>query len=44
MGGPVAAVPSGDDRHLYVVANTDSSLVVLRRLVSDRIFNNGFED
>jgi DNA-binding beta-propeller fold protein YncE len=44
MGGPVAAVPSADDRHLYVVANTDSSVVVLRRLASDRIFNNGFED
>lgn len=43
MGGPVAVVPSADDRHVYVVAATDSGLVVLRRLVSERIFASGFE-
>lgn len=43
MGGPVAVVPSADDKHVYVVAATDSGIVVLRRLVSERIFANGFE-
>lgn len=43
MGGPVAVVPSADDRHVYVVAATDSGIVVFRRLVSERIFVNGFE-
>lgn len=43
MGGPVAVVPSGDDRQIYVVASTDSSVVVFRRLQSERIFIDGFE-
>jgi DNA-binding beta-propeller fold protein YncE len=43
MGGPVAVVPSADDRQVYVVASTDSSIVVFRRLQSERIFSDGFE-
>ncbi|MCG6118529.1 MAG: beta-propeller fold lactonase family protein [Aquimonas sp.] len=43
MGGPVAVVISHDNRHVYVVAATDSGVVVLRRLSADRIFENGFE-
>jgi hypothetical protein len=43
LAGPVAAVASGDDRQLYVVASTDSAIVVLRRLASTQIFQDGFE-
>ena len=43
MGGPVDVVVSHDSRHVYVVAATDSSVVVLRRLAADEIFGDGFE-
>ena len=43
MGGPVAVVLSADDRQVYVVASTDSSIVVFRRLQAERIFVDGFE-
>jgi len=44
MGGPVAVLPSTDGRQIYVVASTDSAIVVLRRLQSERIFVDGFEE
>jgi len=44
MAGPTAVVPSADDEHLYVVANEDNAIVVLRRISLDVIFNDDFGD
>mgnify|MGYP006284038449 CR=1 FL=1 len=43
MAGPTAVVPSGDDEHLYVVANEDNAIVVFRRISLDEVFSNDFE-
>lgn len=43
MAGPTAVVPSQDDEYLYVVANEDNAIVVLRRISLDIVFSNGFE-
>jgi DNA-binding beta-propeller fold protein YncE len=43
MAGPTAVVPSADDEHLYVVANTDDAIVVFRRISVDEVFTNDFE-
>jgi len=43
MAGPTAITPSSDDQHLYVVANQDNAIVVLRRISLDVIFSDGFE-
>ena len=44
MAGPTAVVPSADDEHLYVVANEDNAIVVLRRISLDVVFDDGFGD
>jgi len=44
MAGPTAVVPSADDQHLYVVANEDNAIVVLRRISLDVVFDDGFGD
>lgn len=44
MAGPTAVVPSQDDEHLYVVANEDNAIVVLRRISLDVVFDDGFGD
>lgn len=44
MAGPTAVVPSQDDKHLYVVANEDNAIVVLRRISLDVLFDDGFGD
>lgn len=44
MAGPTAVVPSGDDEYLYVVANEDNAIVVLRRISLDVLFEDGFDD
>lgn len=46
MGGPTRVIASDDNRHIYVVANTDDAIVVLRRLPvaeeDDRVFGDDF--
>ena len=44
MAGPTTVVPSADDEHLYVVANEDNAIVVLRRISLDVVFDDGFGD
>ncbi len=44
MAGPTAVVPSDDDQHLYVVANEDNAIVVLRRISLDLVFEDDFGD
>jgi DNA-binding beta-propeller fold protein YncE len=43
MAGPTAVVPSADDEHLYVVANTDDAIVVFSRISVDEVFADDFE-
>jgi len=44
MAGPTRVTPSADDEYLYVVANQDNAIVVLRRISLDIIFEDDFED
>ena len=44
LGGAGALAPSADNRHLYVVANTDNAIVLFRRLSWNTIFEDGFGD
>ena len=43
LAGATRVTPSGDDQFIYVVANQDNAIVVLRRISLDVVFNNGFE-
>lgn len=43
MGGPTALACSADSQNVYVVANIDNAIVVLRRAAYDAIFGSGFE-
>lgn len=43
MAGPTAVTPSGDDEHVYVVANEDDAIVIFRRISLDVIHQDGFE-
>lgn len=42
LGGPTDMAASSDDRHIYVVANTDNAIVVFTRLSVDPVFSDGF--
>ncbi|NKI35647.1 beta-propeller fold lactonase family protein [Wenzhouxiangella sp. XN79A] len=43
MAGPTDVEASGDNEYVYVVANEDNAILVLRRISLDVIFFDGFE-
>ena len=44
MAGPTHVALSGDNAHLYVVANLDDALLVFRRISLDVVFFDDFEN
>jgi len=43
LAGATRVTPSADDQFIYIVANQDNAIVVLKRISLDMIFFDGFE-